>query len=199
MKRLTMLLIAIFLLCATVRVNAQYEFKPFRVDLGLGIAIPTAKSVGVGIPLILEPKYALPSLPQLSVGLKLELDNILRAAQNKSETKIAGQWQVIVSYLATGDYHLTQNTFRPFVGAGFGIYKIGALSVTASTEDPNRTTGEFRGDAVTNFGALIRCGFDVSHFRLALSYNIAGKDGIEFKSNFVSLTIGAYFGGGKKK
>ena len=194
MKKL-FLLVAGCLFFAAMSVNAQTQFKPFRVDIGLGFAVASG---GGGLVLNLEPKYAV--IPQLSVGLKFEADLIVRdikVSANGKEEIAEATAQGIVSYLATADYHLMQKGFRPFVGAGLGLYSIAAAKASSSSSDPEGTLlGE---GATTNFGAMIRGGFDVGHFRLALAYNFAGKDAIKSNTGFFSMTVGAYIGGGRVK
>ena len=187
MKNLSLLVVIGCLFFATMSVNAQTQFKPFRVDLGLGVAIPQD---GIGFVFNVEPKYAV--IPQLSVGLKIEADAIVKdLVIDKSGDIAEGTGQGVFSILAVADYHLMQKSFRPFVGGGFGIYSIAAGDMdTSSTSDI---------EGKTNFGAMLRAGFDVSHFRLALAYNFAGKDNLNNKADFFSITVGAYFGGGRRK
>ena len=191
MKKL-FLLVAGCMFFAATSVHAQVEYKPFRVDIGLGYAFASG---GGGVLFNVEPKYAV--IPQLSVGLKMEADIIVRDIaykENGIESTASAAAQGIVSYLATADYHLMQAGFRPFVGAGLGIYNIAAASVKASTAGSEEKVG-----ASTNFGGLLRAGFDVGHFRLALAYNFAGKDAADSNTGFLSLSVGAYIGGGKRK
>ena len=188
MKKL-FLLVVCCLFFAAMNVNAQTQFKPFRVDIGLGFAVASG---GGGLVLNLEPKYAV--IPQLSVGLKLEADFIvwdIKFNVDGKEEITDGTMQAIASGLATADYHLTQKGFRPFVGAGAGVYRIEAAKITDSDLG---SVG-----ATTNFGAMIRGGFDVGHFRLALAYHFSGKDAVNSNTGFFSMTVGAYIGGGKKR
>ena len=178
---------------AAMSVNAQTQFKPFRVDIGLGYAIANG---GGGVLFNLEPKYAV--IPQLSVGLKLEADLIIRdiKVDDKGKETIAeATAQGISSYLLTADYHLTQKSFRPFVGAGFGLYSIAAAKASGTSSE-STLLGE---GSSTNFGAMLRAGFDVGHFRLALAYHFAGKDAVKSNTGFFSTTVGVYIGGGKKR
>ena len=192
MKKL-FLLVVCCLFFAAMNVNAQVEYKPFRVDVGIGYAIANG---GGGLLFNVEPKYAV--IPQLSVGLKLEADLIIRDIKiddKGKETIAEATAQGIASYLATADFHLTQKSFRPFVGAGLGIYSIAAAKASGSSSE-SELLGE---GASNNFGAMIRAGFDVGHFRLAMAYNFAGKDAINSNTGFFSMTVGVYIGGGKKK
>ena len=189
MKNLSLLVVAGCLFFATMSVNAQTQFKPFRVDLGLGWAVPDN---GGGLVFNIEPKYAV--IPQLSIGLKFEADAIVKDLKVDSSYEIAeGTAQGIFSILATADYHLMQRKFRPFVGGGIGVYSIAAGNVSTTST----VTGDV--EAVINFGPMLRAGFDVGHFRLAVAYNFAGNDNLNNKSDFFSITIGAFIGGGRKK
>ena len=190
MRKLSLFVVTGCLFFAVMSVNAQIDYKPFRVDIGLGYAVVDG---GGGVLFNVEPKYAV--IPQLSVGLKIEADLIVRdlVVSSTGETASA-KAQGITSYLATADYHLMQNSFRPFVGAGLGIYRIAAVSASASGSG-TASAGVGEGN---NFGAMLRAGFDVSHFRLALAYNFAGKDELDNKTGFFSITVGAYIGGGKR-
>jgi len=188
MKRLLMLVIGCCFL-VNMNVNAQVEYKPFRVDLGFGVCftLPETTSYGrvlntLGIMLYLEPKYAI--IPQLSVGFKSEANVIWRNFYFKNYMVMQG----INSYQITADYHLMQKTLRPFVGVGLGIYRIEV--------EPKKIIVENSKD---NFGVMFRTGFDIIHFRLMLAYNLAGKDKLKNNADFVSVTICTYFGGGKKK
>ena len=158
-------------------------YKPFRVDLCLGVSMP------FGGLFLIEPKYAV--VPALSIGLKLEsavlLNNFFES--DKSDINV----QVLLSYFATADYHfLPTNNFRPFIGAGGGLYMIGAAQATSYG---TTVTAE----QANNFGAMVRAGFDVSHFRLAFVYNYAGNDGFNNSANYFGINIGAYIGGGRYK
>ena len=48
-----------------------------------------------------------------------------------------------------------------------------------------------------NFGAMLRAGFDVWHFRMAFAYNFAGKDALNNNKNFFSISLTGYIFGGK--
>jgi len=187
MRKLTFLL-AGCLFFATMGANAQTEFRPFRVDLGAGFAIP---SNGFGALFNVEPKYAV--IPQLSVGLKLEWAALWRdLIAGEAGGNATLQW--MGTYLATADYHLMLSAFRPFVGAGLGLFNIGAASATVNEGGADAGLG-----STSNFGAMIRAGFDVRHFRLALAYNFAGNDALGNSAGFLSITAGAYIGGGIRR
>ena len=184
MKRLSLLVITSFLLLQQYA-KAQTEYRPFRVDAGSGFNFALVdRGVGIGY-IIIEPKYSV--IQPLNVGIKFE-GNLIEGKKKYS----INHW--MSSYLATADYYLRQNSdLRTFVGGGFGIYRIDAFSDLGP--QPDITIGGVK----NNFGAMLRVGFDNNHFRLALAYNYAGKDVARYDASYLSLSIGGYFGGGKKK
>jgi len=182
MKNLSLFLIGICLFFAHASINAQTEFQPFRVDMGFGWNKAFWSNTGSGVALYFEPKYAV--TPVLNIGVKFEGD-----LNSRNYTQTWGLRQWIGSCLATADYHFMQNSdLRLFAGAGLGVYHISVYN------DAIPISG-----VANNFGAMLRVGFDVNHFRLALAYNYAGKDVADCNTSFFSITIGGYLGGGKKK
>jgi len=182
--------IFISLLAVTLFVSAQVhaqEFKPFRVDAGLGYAIPFTKGFDAGLMFYLEPKYEI--APQIAVGLRWEpalfgggINDVEGASVNLKMSS---------SYMLTGDYYLNNNKFRPFAGLGLGAYSMGGVSVKTGDELGNLNQSI---DGSTNFAALLRAGFDVSHFRFTLSYeHVFASETF----NYLALSVGFYIGGGK--
>jgi outer membrane protein X len=176
------LLLSVALFCGVALSVQAQDFTPFRVDGGVGYGLPFNDGLDGGVLFYLEPKYEV--IPQLSVGIRWE--GALFAGANEGVSV-----NLSSAYLATGDYFFTNNKFRPFVGLGLGAYSVGGGSIDLGNGQTSDVDGE------TNFGALLRAGFDVSHFRLALAYNYGGKAGEE-TFHFFSATIGFYIGGGKK-
>ncbi|MDR2562963.1 MAG: hypothetical protein LBC98_03370, partial [Prevotellaceae bacterium] len=112
MKRL---FIAIALICG-VAVSAQaQDFKPFRVDGGVGYGIPLSDGMDGGVLLYLEPKYAVTD--KISAGLRWE--GSLFAAATEGDMKASVQLNSAI--MATGDYYFNSNKFRPFAGLGLGL------------------------------------------------------------------------------
>jgi outer membrane protein W len=170
-----------------VNANSQTTHKRIRMDAGTGYAIPNN---GGGLLISLEPKYAVTE--RINAGLKWEMDFIMKKF-NEAGNTVDAKAQHINSYLATGDFYLLTKNFRPFVGAGAGIYRISAVEAAV------RETGTGNISEKTNFGGLLRAGFDIRHFRLTLAFNMAGKDGGKNKAGFFSVSVHAYIGGGKKE
>lgn len=176
--------------------------KPFKVDLSAGYAIPGGSGSKGGVLFVVEPKYALKS--QLAVGLRMEAALIARfsgyqanGSASKLEVKAAG------SYVATGDYYFSENySFRPFAGAGAGLFSLASAEVNS-----NETAGM---STSRKFGGMLRGGFELSHFRLGVEYNIVpnttftGYDSqgnstqLTSKNGYLGIKLGFCIGGGPK-
>ena len=192
MKKITFGILFLF----TVVVASAQTFKPFKVDLSTGYAIPSGKGAKGGILFALEPKYAV--MDNLSLGLRFELAVMARGSSddqgNIDEIDVKGSG----SYLLTGDYYFTENTVRPFVGAGVGLF-----SLASATAD--NTTGGVSA-AKSKFGGMLRAGAEIGHFRVGLEYNLVGNTDIKDASNatigtsknsYIGIKIGAVIGGGR--
>ena len=157
MKKITF---SILFLCAVIISNAQ-TFKPFKVDISTGYAIPGGKGAKGGILFAVEPKYAV--IPNLSVGLRFEAAVMARGYSDQTGSNTEVDVKAAGSYLATADYYLTENTVRPFAGAGVGIFSL----ASASADNSSGSVG-----AGSKFGGLVRAGVEISHFRLGVEYNL---------------------------
>jgi hypothetical protein len=191
MKKLTLL----FALCVmlTIGANAQ-EFKPFRVGVGAGYAIPGGNGAKGGVLFYMEPSYRLQD--QISLGLRLEWAAM---ARGYSESVEDAEFKVSTSgsYTVNGQYYFNNNSFRPFVGLGLGIYSIKAASIEFDGQ-----TQDLGLDDETKFGFYPRVGFDAGHFTLSIDYNIVGATEIEgaegkFKNSYIGIRLGGFFGGGR--
>ena len=199
MKKITF---GILLLSAVVVGNAQEQhFKPFKVDLSTGYAIPSGKGAKGGILFVGEPKYAV--IPNLSVGLRFEVAIMARGMADASGNVSEVDVKAAGSYLATGDYYFMQSTVRPFAGAGLGIYSLASASA-------NNTTAS--AGAGSKFGEMVRGGVEISHFRFGLEYNIVPSTNeeaidaqsgetytVKAKNSYVGIKLGFTIGGGKIK
>ena len=200
MKRVLLMGLA---LAGITAANAQKgaTYKPFKVDVALGYAIPQGSGAKGGVLFAVEPKYAV--MDQLSVGLRLEGAVTAHGWVASDGSSASAKVATSSSYLLTGDYYFSNNAFRPFAGAGLGLYKL----ASASFDDAASSDVAF--GASTKFGGLIRAGFEVGHFRLGLEYNLVGKttekfdDGtsnpptITSKNGYMGIKFGFFFGGGK--
>ena len=123
------------LMLTAISASAQ-EFKPLKLNLSLGY--PT---IG-GILLSAEPKYGLSD--QIDLGFRYELGLMgrpytLNGEEARSELKASS------SYLITGNYLLSQGTFRPFVGAGVGLFTLVSISFS---EGSGSTDGGISGGRI---------------------------------------------------
>ena len=188
-----------FLLLATAAIaNAQHEFKPFKVDVSLGYAIPGGEGAKGGVLFVVEPKYAV--IPSVSVGLRMEAAIMARGRTDANGTNVEADVKAAGSYLVTGDYYFTSSTVRPFAGAGLGIYSLAA----ATTENDGASVS-----GGSKFGEMIRAGVELSHFRVGVEYNIVPKTTMEYvnvngvkttssmKNGYIGIKLGFCIGGGK--
>jgi len=182
--------------------SQESDLKPFKVDVSLGYAIPGGKGSKGGVLFAVEPKYSVMS--NLALGLRMEGAVVARFSgyddngnPNDVSVKASG------SYLATGDYYFSDNySFRPFAGAGVGIFSLASV-------ETNSTSGEV--SAGTKFGGMIRAGFELSHFRVGLEYNLVPKttfegydengnltSGLTSKNSYIGIKLGVCLGGGPR-
>lgn len=173
---------------AVIFTNAQTEqtFKPFKVDIALGYAIPSGSGSKAGGLLAIEPKYALND--NLTLGLRMEMAATAQGTTVNNEFK-EGNVKASGSYLATADYYFNTNRFRPFVGAGAGIY-------TNASADLGEATTSADVQKANKFGFAPRAGFEFGHFRTAVEYNVAGKSG-SLNHNYLGIKLGFFIGGGR--
>jgi outer membrane protein X len=177
------------------------DLKPFKVDVSLGYAIPGGTGAKGGILFAFEPKYSIMS--QLSVGLRFEGAVVARFSgydedgnPNEASVKAAG------SYLVTGDYYFTDNySFRPFAGIGAGIFSLASAEINSTSEGVS---------AGSKFGGMIRAGFELSHFRVGLEYNLVPKTEfigfdnngdeatLQSKNSYIGIKLGFCIGGGPR-
>jgi len=168
------------------------EANKFRLDLGLGYAIPS--SGGGGVLFNFEPKWTLNE--KMNVGIRLGVAAYGRDLGSFSNNTI--EVGANASYIGTYDYYFHNGTssFAPFVGGGAGFYQVASASIGNSN-----TIG-----ADGKLGGMLRAGFDVGKFRVAAEYNFIGKSDVIDLNNqvlgtaengYFGISIGAYFGGGK--
>ncbi|MEO6731222.1 MAG: hypothetical protein ABIN01_08390 [Ferruginibacter sp.] len=175
--------ISVALLILSVQLsNAQdggdRVFKKFKTDVSLGYAIPEGSGTKGGVLFVIEPKFAI--IDKLSVGLRME-------AAGLANVDLAGETgtvRILSSYLATSDYYFTTNKFRPFVGAGAGIFTMASYDIEGSTQEVPSTS---------DFGFMTRAGFEAGHFRLGGEYNF-----LKNKGGYIGIKVGVCIGGGEK-
>lgn len=199
--RKVLLLSAIFFVAfsATVKAQTEYEFKPFKVDVSLGLALPIGGTGGkTGALFVVEPKYAV--LPQLSVGLRLEAAATVSGIDlNTGNYNSNATAKASASYLATADYYFTNSRLRPFAGAGLGLYHTAGVDINSNN---NVISEEYK------FGGMARTGFEYGHFRLGVEYNFVPKtnvaesspganDAYSFQNSYIGIKLGVCIGGGR--
>ncbi len=193
MKKTSLLLFVC--LAFSVAVQAQ-EFKKFKVAVGGGYASPAGKGAKGGVLFYIEPAYRIQD--NISVGLRMEQALVVRGFSEDVPSGIDLNIAGIGSYTLNGQYYFNNNNFRPFVGAGFGLYSLAAVKY-----DSNGQTDVQAVASGSKVGFYPRVGFDLNHFNVSIDYNIigatkvAGGDG-EFKNSYLGVRIGGSFGGGRK-
>jgi hypothetical protein len=159
--------------------NAQSTtYRAFKVDLDLGYAGPSSGTAKAGAAFAIEPHYRLSD--DFALGFRFEGAALLYQTNTGKD-----KGSLLSSYCVTGDYYLAKSGFRPFIGAGTGLFQ--QQSVSANSGNVNLVAG------ATNFGFFPRVGFETGHFRMSADYDIAGSN-----SNYFAITLGVFFGGGKK-
>ena len=198
-------LVAILIFTSVISFSAKAQegvFKPFKVDVSVGYAIPGGDGAKGGVLFAVEPKYAV--IPSLSVGLRMEAAIVARfSGYDENGDAMDASVKGSASYLATGDYYFrADKNFRPFTGGGVGIYSIAGI-------ETNSTSGEV--SAGSKFGGMVRTGFEFSHFRFGIEYNIVPKTtftgydgdgnpttGLTSKNGYIGIKVGVCIGGGRK-
>lgn len=173
------------------------DYKKFKVGIGVGYGVPSEGSGGVL--LYLEPMYRV--MDQLAVGLRIE--TALFAGQPISGTSFTTAAFGVGSYTLNGQYYFSNGLFRPFVGAGLGMF-------TAAGTSTDLGSGNYYVQAATTvFGFYPRVGFDFGHFNLSIDYNLIPSQstqvdlgGLGFTTqttnySYIGLRVGASIGGGK--
>lgn len=158
-------------------------FKKFKVDVSLGYASPQesgGSGTKAGLLFVIEPKYAI--MDELSVGLRMEG----AVMANVSKDGKSGNAKANYSYLATGDYYFSNNRFRPFLGAGTGIYTFASVDLSDESALDHIPVS-------SKFGFMARGGFEYGHFRMGLEYNFVGD-----KMGYLGAKIGVVIGGGRR-
>jgi outer membrane protein X len=202
MKKICFFLSLCFMSYFAMAQYGESDLKPFKVDVSAGYALPAGSGSKGGVLLVVEPKYAVMS--NLSLGLRMEIAIVARfsgydANGNPLDLSVKGSG----GYLATADYYFTDNySFRPFVGAGAGIFTL------ASAESSGAGSAIATG---AKFGGMIRGGIEAGHFRFGIEYNLIPKSTlngydvngdpakISSKNSYLGIKVGVCFGGGPRE
>jgi hypothetical protein len=200
MKKICLLLSLGSILSFSARAQ-ESDLKPFKVDVSGGYAIPAGAGSKGGVIFVVEPKYAV--MHNLSLGLRTEVAVVARfdgydAYGDPEDVSVKASG----SYLATGDYYFTDKYhFRPFAGAGVGIFTIASAE---SNSNSDIVTG-------SKFGGMVRVGIETSHFRVGFEYNLVSKttfsgydsngdpvSNLTSKNSYIGIKVGACIGGGPR-
>src|ERR1700740_3080906 len=134
----------------TLLVKAQStNFNTFKFDIGVGYATPSQGNTVAGATFTLQPHYR--ASDDFAIGLRIEAAAILynTVAGDKHGSAIA-------SGCLTGEYYLSAGTFRPFIGAGLGLFD--QSGVTVDNGNGSGSSAALSPRAM-NFGAFPEIGF----------------------------------------
>lgn len=192
MKKKTLLVLFTVLAVSVSSFAQSTAYTPWQVNFTGGYAAASGKGTKGGIALHLEPQFHITD--NFTAGIRLGGALTAKFALNSTGEEIGeASIAVVSSYLATGDYYFQKEAgakFRPFAGIGLGYASAAGVSSTDVTQ-----TGEAQ--TKSGFGGLIRAGFDVSHFRFNLEYDVNPKTG-RISNNYFGINLGFYIGGGAK-
>ena len=107
---------------------------------------------------------------------------------NNSNNSNQSNGKANISYLFTGDYYFSNKNFRPFLGAGAGIFVIANVDSTNYNSNTNSIP------TTSQFGFMVRGGFEAGHLRLGIEYNFVGNS-----ASYLGVKVGVCIGGGRKK
>jgi hypothetical protein len=192
------LITAICLLLIVVVSNGQSEttriFKPFRVDLSTGYALPLGGGAANNVGWLgsIEPKYGITD--KLGLGLRMELSWLDRTSPAGSGTDV-GTSQGNYSFTFTGDYYFNTNKFRPFIGGGPGFDILGGAAVSHSKKTDVTTWY----DNETKFCYMLRAGFEVGLFRFGVEYNGIASTNSSPYNNYIGFKVSGLVGGNRIK
>jgi outer membrane protein W len=179
-------------------------FKPFKVVISAGYASPQNQSQGSsgssssqganfsgGALFSIEPKYAI--IDPLAIGVRFEA--AVTAHLNNNNNNSSGgsnnsNAKANFSYILTADYYFMNKTFRPFIGGGAGVYV--TASIDSSTVNSSSSVSSI--PRTSQFGGMVRAGFEVGHLRLAAEYNFVSNN-----ASYLGLELGIAIGGGRRR
>ncbi|NNC94685.1 MAG: hypothetical protein HKN92_03925 [Chitinophagales bacterium] len=192
------LLMIVVLITATTACSFGQDRKYSKVkgELGLTGDILTGKMSGGGFGAFAELKYNVTD--RISTGIRLGGDVLLGGKVTGSTTSIGAR--AAASFLAKGEYYLTDSKVRPFAGLGMGVYSTGSSTSTVS-ESGGASASATGG---TSFGVMPQFGANFGSFRMALQYHIlTSKEQVSVNvgqvesigRNWLSFDLGFTIGG----
>jgi len=188
----------ILLFLVSVTANAQ-QYRKFLFAMDFGSPLTSAaSSTPIGL-FSLEPGYRIHD--NVLIGFRIESTGMF---SNIGTDNIS-----LSSMGINGQYYFSQKPIRPFAGLGIGLYNPNNNFIISNTDNLSQRNG---------IGFYPRVGFELGHMRLMLEYNIVqtmkyyiSPDmppimGINYtghyeniNQSYLSLKIGFFIGGGKKK
>lgn len=178
-------------LASLVRAQSQ-DFHSFKFDIGLGYALPSNGSgTQAGATFTLQPHYRFSN--DFALGFRMEAAAIGYKNSLTGDVKVSA----LASGCLSGEFYLSDKGFRPFIGAGIGVFDQESASGNTNNNN-NNTNNNNNGLTVSgrtsNFGGYPVLGFETGHFRMSVEYDFTGNS-----NNYAAFKIGAFFGGGRKK
>ena len=165
--------------------NSSFSQESGKIRVGFESGVLYPHEGGFGFLGATELKYNLQD--NINVGIKAEFADYWK--HNSYSARL-------LSFSTTCDYYFryTNNHFSPFIGAGLGYYFCEANDYSEEIEEKAHSK-------YNNPTCFIRTGFECWKFRASLNYNLIRKQSEINKwnrnSDYISLNIGFYIGGGK--
>jgi len=145
------------------------EYRKLKGSFHFGYVSPQGGGGGFGY--AIEPGYRITD--QLAINLRLEGTIFTRDLDPIDGQTLDVGIGGIFSTTVNGVYYLMDGKFRPFVGAGLGMYFPASVSVEASVDGGGATSGTSSTlEPDPAFGFYPRIGFDFGHFNFVIDYNI---------------------------
>lgn len=180
LKKSSLLFLLLLIACTIQAQEKVRTFKPFKLDLAVGAALPFDSKLHSTTIIAIEPKYALND--KVAVGLRFEFANL--GPSNSAVSFV--DLNFTTSTILTADYYFNTNKVRPFAGVGVGIYDVPAQDVENSDE--------LQSDA--QFGFVTRGGIETGRFRTALEVNLTGKNELASFS-YIGIKAGFFLWGAR--
>jgi len=184
----------ISMLLISANAGAQH-YRKFLFAVDIGAPISNLNPIGL---FAMEPTYRLSD--KIAIGFRMEQIGFVSTAGSNNAS--------LGSMGINGHYYFDMTSLRPFCGVGIGLYNPSNNFIMSNTDAQNQRNG---------LGIYPRIGLEFGHARLMLEYNFIQKmnDYItpEFNpmvpgaqghyemvnKNYLSIKIGFFIGGGKKK